>query len=205
MKIKIYVEGGGDGRALKAKCREGFSKFFSKAGMQGMMPRVSACGTRRLAYEDFCTALDLAKAGDFIMLLVDSEDPLTTDDPWEHLKHRKADQWDRPPTADAENAHLMVQCMESWFIADKETLRSFYGQRFRDNALPSRLNIEEIQKDTLYDGLKNATKETTKGPYSKGRHSFDILALISPDLVRQASKHADRLLGVLMNKASTNL
>jgi len=206
--IKIYVEGGGHGphsKALQTACRRGFHEFFKKAGMQGMMPRISACGTRRLAYEDFCNALDLAKADDFIVLLVDSEDPVATeDDPWEHLIHRQSDQWDKPPTAAAENAHLMVQCMESWFIADKETLRSFYGQGFRESALPSRPNIEEIPKDTLYDGLKNATKDTiTKGQYSKGKHSFDILALINPDLVRQASQHADRLLRVLMDKAVT--
>lgn len=34
--VKIYVEGGGDSAALKTVCREGFSKFLSKAGLAGV-------------------------------------------------------------------------------------------------------------------------------------------------------------------------
>ena len=32
--IKIYVEGGGDRKDLKTRCRQGFSKFFEKAGFK---------------------------------------------------------------------------------------------------------------------------------------------------------------------------
>ncbi|WP_156013419.1 hypothetical protein [Thioalkalivibrio sp. HK1] len=46
MKIKIYVEGGGDIKVLKTKCRKGFRNFFRKAGLDGRMPRVVACGGR---------------------------------------------------------------------------------------------------------------------------------------------------------------
>ena len=37
--IKVFVEGGGETKALRTKCREGFSKFFSKAGMEGRKTR----------------------------------------------------------------------------------------------------------------------------------------------------------------------
>ena len=78
MNVKAYVEGGGDTNALKTKCRQGFSEFFRKAGLAGRMPRIVASGSRRNAYEDFCTALKKAAADQFIVLLVDSEDAVAT-------------------------------------------------------------------------------------------------------------------------------
>lgn len=47
--MKIYVEGGGDSKELKTRCRRGFSNFFEKAGLKGRMPRVVACGSLVLA------------------------------------------------------------------------------------------------------------------------------------------------------------
>ena len=91
----------------------------------------------------------------------------------------------------------MVQCMETWFIADKDTLVSFYGQHFRESALPVRNEIEEIPKQDLLDGLKNATGQTQKGKYWKGGHSFDILAKINPQKVTEGSPHAKRLIDTL--------
>ena len=35
MSVKIYVEGGGDVRALKRECRHGFAEFFRRAGLEG--------------------------------------------------------------------------------------------------------------------------------------------------------------------------
>ncbi len=52
MSIKIYVEGGGDTNALKTKCRQGFSEFFRKAGLEGRMPRVVSSGGRQAAFKD---------------------------------------------------------------------------------------------------------------------------------------------------------
>jgi hypothetical protein len=121
--VKIYVEGGGDRKDLKSKCREGFSNFFEKAGFKGRMPRIMACGGRKSTYDDFCTALEIAEAEEFIMLLVDSEDPVQDGmAPWTHLAAREGDGWSRPAAAVDDTAHLMVQCMEAWFLADKDTL-----------------------------------------------------------------------------------
>ena len=57
MNLKVYVEGGGDGRELHSKCRQGFRSFFCKAGLAGRMPRVIACGGRQKAYEAKLTAI----------------------------------------------------------------------------------------------------------------------------------------------------
>lgn len=49
------------------------SESFEKAGLSGKMPSISACGGRRSAYEDYCTAI---KNGEAAVLLVDSEAPV---------------------------------------------------------------------------------------------------------------------------------
>lgn len=196
--IRLFVEGGGDAKSLRSACRRGFREFLLKAGFSGSMPRVIASGSRRSAYEDFCTAMSQAKKG-YVCLLVDSEEAVAAGDgPWKHLKNRPDDQWPRPTAASDDQCHLMVQCMESWFLADRVTLAAFFGQGFNEKALPGREDIEAIPKADVLSSLKNASRGTaTKGRYGKGRHSFAILALIDPLLVRRASPHADRLLTAL--------
>ena len=137
MKVRVYVEGGGDGRELRARCRAGFSSFLEKANLAGRMPGVIACGGRRNAFEKFCIALGASKEEQFIVLLVDSEGPVADGyRSWLHLKTR--DGWDRPHDATDEHAHLMVQCMEAWFLADKDGLAAYFGRGFNRNALPRR-------------------------------------------------------------------
>jgi hypothetical protein len=200
VKVKIYVEGGGDNRRLKTACRQGFREFLEKAAdFTGKMPAIVACGSRQSAYDDFCTALKNVRPGDFAVLLVDSEDAVTEDDAWRHLKQR--DNWNRPTAATDDQAHLMVQCMESWFLADRETLAEFFGQGFSENALPGERRIEQIPKNKVFDALNAATRGAkSKGVYSKGKHSFDLLAKIDADKVLAASKHAEHFVATLLRK-----
>ena len=201
MRIKIYVEGGGKKKDLKTTCRQGFSNFFRKAGMKGRMPSVIASGSRQDAFNDFRTAVHKAKKEDFIVLLVDSEGSVTTGTgPWQHLK-KKPDNWDQPSGTTGDQIHLMVQCMEAWFLADKDSLAAYYENGFKRNALPARQDIEKIPKDDVFNGLKNATRRTSKGEYEKGQHSFKILEQIDPKKVIAASPHAKRLVDTLKTKA----
>ena len=197
MTVKVYVEGGGDSRELDAKCRSGFRGFFGKSGLAGRLPKVVPCGSRRTTFDRFRAAVRAAGNDEFIVLLVDSEGPVEAGDgPWLHLKKR--DRWNQPPGTTDDNAHLIVQLMESWFLADKECLAVFFGPGFRLNALPRQQHIENIAKRDVLDGLKNATRQCgTKGTYDKGRHSFDILSRVDPGRVTRASAHARRLLDTL--------
>ena len=200
MSARVYVEGGGDTNPLKTRCRQAFRVFFSRAGLEGRLPRVFACGGRQQAYRDFCHAFDAADDGDFIVLLVDSEGPVAEDfGPWVHLKGR--DNWDQPRDTTDENAHLMVQCMEAWFLADQDGLAAFFDQGFNRNALPGNPSIEEIAKADVLRGLKNATRQCRpKGEYGKGRHSFELLSRIEPANVFAVSPHAKRLVEILREK-----
>ena len=201
MKVRVYVEGGGDGRELRARCRAGFSSFLEKANLAGRMPGVIACGGRRNAFEKFCIALGASKEEQFIVLLVDSEGPVADGyRSWLHLKTR--DGWDRPHDATDEHAHLMVQCMEAWFLADKDGLAAYFVRGFNRNALPRRPEIEEVAKSDVFDRLRNATRRCKTGEYGKGRHFFDILERTDPVKVLDASPHAQRLVDTLREKSS---
>ena len=192
MTVKLYVEGGGDSKALRSQCRKGFQSFFEKAGLAGKMPSVVACGSRGNAYRDFKTAQGHEQIA---ALLVDAEGAVTTPGPWQHLKAR--DGWDRPTDATDDQCHLMVQVMESWFLADPNALASFYGQGFRPRSLSKNPNIEQVSKQDVLDGLAAATRDTTKGRYDKGRDSYDILGSVDPSKVTNASPYSERLIRVL--------
>ena len=199
MSVTLYVEGGGDEEKLKRECRRSFRSFLEKAGLKGSMPSIVACGSRQKAYNRFRTEF----SGDDrnAMLLVDAEGPVTAPataaQPWQHLQ--ASDGWRRPAWATDAQCHLMVQMMESWFLADREALAAYYGQGFRAGALPSNTRIEDVAKDDVIDGLEQATRNTSKGRYSKGRHSFDLLARLAPAKVTNASPYAKRLIDTLTN------
>ena len=189
MSIKIFVEGGGKGR-LGTECREGFIAFLEKAGFQGRMPQIISCGPRNEAYDQFKTACENNENS---LLLVDSEGPITKRHrPWQHLKAR--DGWSKPHSAAEEQRHMMVQVMESWFLADQEALVDYYGQGFQADVIPQYQNVEKVRKQDVLDKLKQATLRTQKGAYSKGSHIFQILAKLNPDKVTRASWYANRFI-----------
>jgi hypothetical protein len=201
--IKVYVEGGGDGHALRTDCRRGFRTLFEKAGLAGRMPRVVACGSRNEAFNDFCTALHRVGPGEFVCLLVDSEDPVVDGtSPWAFLNARPADRWEMPAAASDDNAHLMVQCMEAWFLADPGAIERFFGPGFHRNALPARTDVESIPRNDVFAALGRATYACApKGQYRKGWHSFDLLASLDSEKVERASPYAARLFETLRRKA----
>lgn len=201
MKVKIYVEGGGNHcRELSRECRRGFSRFFENAGFRGCMPKVIACGSRSQAYDDFCTALKSARPGEFIVLLVDSEAHVTSQ-PWQHLRNRLDDKWERPANASDENVGLMVQCMETWFLADLDTLREFFQKGFNEGSLPAGNELEAIPKNDVLQGLVQATRQCgTRRMYAKGYRSYELLERIRPDSVCAKCPHAKSLITSIRNK-----
>jgi hypothetical protein len=198
VKVRIYVEGGGDhNKALQTLCRRGFSDFIRKSGLGDRMPRVMPCGGRRQAFQSFQTARTDQAINGLPVLLVDSESAVQTADPWDHVGQRTADQWPRPAGTADDQLQLMAQAMEAWLHADREALQAFYGQGFRPAALSSRAQVEMIPKADLFTGLRLATIGCQKGEYSKGEHSFQLLARIDPATVRLAAPWCDRFLRAL--------
>jgi len=209
VRVTIFIEGGGDRDDLRTECRKGFRQFFERAGLKGRMPKPIACGARDAAFDRFRTALSIAKSGEFAILLVDSEDPVAIDpatknhvSPWIHLTSQA--RWTKPATATDDQAHLMVQCMETWFLADPDSLKTYFGPGFKADKIKTHPKLEDVGKSTVFKELAEATATVkTKSKYddrSKGTHSFEILAKLDPAKVREACPHADRLLKTLEAK-----
>lgn len=198
--VRIHIEGGGQTGPLREACRRAFTEFFRKAGLAGRMPKVVACGSRQRALDSFLGAIGASKQGFFEVLLVDSEEEVVQGaTAWNHLKQR--DSWDRPEGVEDESAQLMVQCMEAWFLADRETLKTYFGNGFNESKLPTSSKIDEVPKSRVFESLKQATRDTkTKGAYDKGEHSFRILEKLNADKVITASSHAAKLIEILKER-----
>ncbi len=161
------------------------------------MPKVLPCGPRGEAFKNFRLAITNPHPDEFPLLLVDSEGPIS-ETPWQHVLHRVGDEWKKPDGAEDVHLHFMVQLMESWFLADRAELNKYFGSEFKESKLPKGNNLEAIPKQQVIEGLKAATKECGRDKtYHKGRHSFEILGRISPQLVEAASKSAKRLIAQL--------
>jgi hypothetical protein len=91
----------------------------------------------------------------------------------------------------------MVHLMESWFLADRDALREYYGSGLHENSLPRNREVERVPKADVLDGLKRATRNTGKGAYRKGAHAPRILEKLDPTRVRTAASHCDRFLRIL--------
>ena len=89
--------------------------------------------------------------------------------------------------------HLMVQVMETWIVADPETLAQYYRHNFNPRKLPRRPDLGREPKIQVLKGLKNATRRTRKGGYNKVGHVGELLGLIDPARVQARCRHCERL------------
>jgi hypothetical protein len=203
--ISIYVEGGGDTAQQKAELRNGFDELLisqkQAARSKRLRWKLVPSGGRDAAYKDFMNALRQADGETLCVLLVDSEDelhaelPKSVNESPEDTTRRKLtdalarrnhivnrDDWNLsgiPP----EHIHLMVRCMEAWIVSDPDKLARHYGQWFHASSLPTRPNLEDEAKASLYDKLQKATRDTSKGEYAKIKHASKLLGLIDPKKV----------------------
>lgn len=193
--VTVYLEGGGDAAILKSQCRHAFSDLLGKAGFTGKMPAVKALGSRQAAFDAFGTAHDNCVNGELNILLVDSETFPASNDAWAHLKSH--DDWSRPNGATAEQAQLMVVCMETWLMADRDAFEAYFGANFKKDKLPT-TDLEKRSKPDVYDAIAMATSTTKpKGKYGKARDSFKLLSQIDPKKLRSRCAWADRFFETL--------
>jgi hypothetical protein len=176
VKVDIYIEGAGEAKLSQIECRKGFRKLLETCGFK-QMPGLTACGGRDQAYSDFKRAHAQGEAGVFVVMLVDSEDPVADENrPWEHLARR--DGWRQPPGATDEQVLLMTTCMETWIAADLEALRAHYGACLRESALPPQVAMESRLRREVQTALVRATRDC-KNKYEKGKRSFEVLGRVS--------------------------
>jgi len=190
----IYIEGGGDSKGLHVRCRQGFRQLLERCGFSRRMPRLVACGSRSAAYGDFKTAHESNKA-EYVAMLIDSEKPVSNpEETWDHL--RNCERWERPDGADDEQVLFMTTCMETWIVADRDTLRQHYGSSLQESALPSLISLEQSNRQDIQEGLKHATRNCSNA-YQKGKRSFEILGKLEPETMEShlpAFQRAKRIL-----------
>ena len=201
--IAIFMEGGGQRKEDQAILRNGMEVFLRElkktARAKSWRWNLSCSGSRDIAFKRF---EDARKRGGhtLVVLLVDSEGPVKAS-PREHLF--AIDGWNmRDSNEDA--IHLMAQTMETWLLADSESLANYYGQKFARNALRKSDDLERVPKADVEQALKRATRKTQKGAYHKNKikHAGDLLELIDPKKTRKKCRHCERLFSVL-NRAMT--
>ena len=195
MRVTIYIEGGGTGNRLGQIFRRSWRRFFESAGLGGNLPKVVRGGSRNETFEQFKTAVQRASADELPLMLVDSEGPVAAvHTPWQHLQTN--DGWIRPPSADDQQAFLMIQAMETWLLADRNALQDYFGQGFSMSRLPQRDNLESIPKDSLEPSLQRASANCRK-QFSKGAISFELLGKVDANTVAQECSRAKSLLDYL--------
>lgn len=193
--VKLYVEGGGDGRTNHVAFRQGWISFLRKTGLAGRMPQVVPGSGREQTFDKFKTALESRRPDEIVILVVDSEGAVIAGhSAWQHLRDR--DNWEQPPDATDDSAYLMVQVMETWFLADRDPLRRFFGPLLNENPFRAWPVLENISRNDILNALEQATR-TCQKPYRKGRVSFDLLGQIDPQRVAAACPHAKELLDYL--------
>jgi hypothetical protein len=197
VKTHLYIEGG-ESKEDQARCRQGFRLLLERAGLRGRMPRLSACGSRNSAFDDFKTAHSQRGQGDYNALLVDSEDSVEDlEKTWDHLKTR--DNWAKPDGACDEQVLLMTTCMETWIIADRPTLGEHYGHRLQENALPPLHALEQRNRHDVQDKLEHATAGC-QNAYAKGKRSFEVVAKLRPGELTKHLPSFVRVVRILNDK-----
>ncbi|HEY3295456.1 MAG TPA: DUF4276 family protein [bacterium] len=192
--IWINIEGGGQNRSQQIEFREGLEVFFREF-KEKVSFRIIPGGSKDNTVSDFKATLASSETA-FVVLVVDSDQDVPAKVNYRQFLQTSNPSWNLPELPD-EHYHMMVQVMEAWFLADREALRTHYGQRFRENALPSHSKVEQVPKNDIYHGMEAATRETTKGVYQKRKHSAGILKLLDRNRVCAAAPHCKRLFDVL--------
>ena len=197
---RIYIEGGGDSKDGRTRCREGFHKLLRKSGLSGRMPRLVASGSRGDAFDNFKASHSNASGPEYVALLIDSEGRVSDiEETWGHL--RRSDGWQTPPGAQDDQVLLMTTCMETWIVADQAALREHFGREFRPNALPSATNLENRSTADVQSRLENATRGCA-APYAKGPRSYEVVGKLNPDTLESPLPSFGRARRILNNRLS---
>jgi hypothetical protein len=74
--------------------------------------------------------------------------------------------------------------METWIVADRETLKTHYGANLRQIALPPLIDLEDRARTEVLDAIQRATLNCSNA-YKKGPRSFDVLSKVRADELKK--------------------
>ena len=176
----IYIEGGSRDEKVNANLRRAWGKFLSNAGINNL-PKIKISKAQMIKkftsnYEN----ADIILLDSEVEVRSDKEDKKAAELKFiKKIKTRR--DWKEEQKIPNNRIHLMVACMESWLIADINTLKIFYGNGFNENAIGNINDVEIIPKNDILMKLKNASKNTKKGQYHKTHHVSNLSAKVVCD------------------------
>jgi hypothetical protein len=189
--LRIYFEG-------DALLRPGFHSFLSEIVDEARNKKwkLDLIATDGTPAQDFRDALKTHKNA-WNILLLDGDVPFNGSRV-DLCRSKNLD-----PAHEA-SVFWMVQIMESWFLADIDALRAYYGNGLQEKNLKGNPTVENRPKDDVYSGLTSATKGTKRGEYHKTKHAPALLAAIDVSLVRAAALNCDRMFRIIMSRLAEN-
>lgn len=200
-RVRVYIEGGAEGRTADSDFRRGWKKFLTELhetarnnGYHSLEVVRGKC--RGNAFHLFKTHMKNCP-DDLCVLLADSE----TEVPegtcvWDTVAQRDGDKWQRPHWASERHLFLMVVFIETWLLTDPEALQAYFKRNFDARPLPT-TNLEQRSKDDVERALKKATENCRNGPYRHGQ-AHEIIENVRPEKVKTL-RHGLRLFEELGN------
>ena len=197
--VRVYIEGGAEGRGADGDFRRGWKKFLNElhelARARGYHSLEVVRGKGRGNTFERFKRHRAEHPEDLSVLLVDAEMAVPAGTRvWDVVARREGDRWERPPWATERHLYLMVHFVETWLLTDQDALREFFKQGFNSNGLPT-TQLEARSKQDIERALKKATQDSRKGPYTHG-HANEILETLRPDRVKTLA-HGRRLFETL--------
>jgi hypothetical protein len=189
--IRIYFEGA---PALRPGFRSFLDAVYEAARIKKVRIQLIAGEARPV--HDFSLALKThPDSANF--LLMDAE---KVDDGALIASLKARNDWKPPPGMAVQDSSLnfMVALMEAWFLPERDALKHYYGDRFKEARLPANPKVEEISPSDVIHGMEEASQESSKGKYHKTRHAPDLLKEVNPLLVRATANHCERFFSQLL-------
>lgn len=193
--VRVYIEGGAEGRTADRDFRRGWKKFLNElhelARTNGYHSLEVVRGKGRgNAFRRF-TKHKTEHPGDLCVLLADAETVAPSGaQVWSIVASREGDNWQCPSWATERHLYLMVQFVETWLLTDQNALQQFFKRGLDLSALPT-TNLEDRSKNDIEDALRRATRDSSKGSYRHGQ-AHEIIEIVRPDRVKTL-RHGQRL------------
>lgn len=181
--LRIYFEG-------DVRLRPGFHEFFKEivGAARARSCRIELIATDGTPVADYYNGIK-ANPNAWNVLLLDSDTHI--DSTLEQLCRSKGVE----PTYSG-SVFWMVQVMESWFLADIDALRSYFGNSIREG----NPKVEEIPKSDVLQKLDQAAHRRFDRGYDKIQDGVKLLNITNAVKVRKAAPNCERMFTALLNE-----
>ena len=198
MKLVVFVEGtAGDPGAL----RKAFRQFLERLGIPGSAIQIVAAGDGPAAHRAYVRSVSKYANDRIAFLLIDSEQHKEKGLPnWEFLS--QARKLNKPEAAGVDSLGLMVQCMETWFLADREKVIKYFGLPEDGGPLPKHTEPELVSKSEVLSSFDRAARQIRRRRYQKGQDALALLGLVDPNVIAKRCPHAERFFSALRRTSS---